>query len=141
MRRRVELAKGLLNHPRVLLMDEPSTGLDPAARIDLWSYLRKVRDRDNVTILMTTHLMDEAEHCDRIAIMDHGKKIAQDTPSNLRAQIGGDVVLLTTDHADTIQAGLQSTLNIESKNSTTACASNASAGMSSSPKSSAPSPV
>jgi ABC-2 type transport system ATP-binding protein len=113
MRRRVELAKGLLNHPRVLLMDEPSTGLDPAARIDLWSYLRKVRERDNVTILMTTHLMDEAEHCDRIAIMDHGKKIAEDTPSNLRAQIGGDVVLLTTNHADTILEGLRRDMKID----------------------------
>src|SRR3954453_11954683 len=73
MRRRVELAKGLLTSPRLLLLDEPSTGLDPGARIDLWRHLRAIRDAENVTILLTPHLMDEAEHCDRLAIMDAGK--------------------------------------------------------------------
>jgi ABC-2 type transport system ATP-binding protein len=96
MRRRVELAKGLLHRPRLLLLDEPSTGLDPAARIDLWRYLREIRDNDGVTILVTTHLMDEAEHCNRLAIMDKGKLIACDTPAALKDQIGGDVITLTT---------------------------------------------
>src|SRR5258706_9841424 len=68
MRRRVELAKGLLHRPRILLLDEPSTGLDPGARLDLWQYLREIRDQEGVTILLTTHLMDEAEHCSRLAI-------------------------------------------------------------------------
>src|SRR5437764_11675 len=72
MRRRVELAKGLLNNPRILLMDEPSTGLDPGARIDLWQYLKEIQ-KSGVTILLTTHLMDEAERCDRLAILDRGK--------------------------------------------------------------------
>ena len=95
MRRRVELAKGLLTTPRLLILDEPSTGLDPAARIDLWRHLRRVRDEDGVTILVTTHLMDEAEHCDRLAVMDAGRLVARDTPAALKARIGADVITLT----------------------------------------------
>jgi ABC-2 type transport system ATP-binding protein len=97
MRRRVELAKGLLTRPRILLLDEPSTGLDPGARIDLWRYLRDVRAQDGVTILVTTHLMDEAEHCDRLAIMDAGKVAACDTPAALKSRIGADVITLAAD--------------------------------------------
>ena len=97
MRRRVELAKGLLTRPRILLLDEPSTGLDPGARIDLWRYLREIRQQDGVTILVTTHLMDEAEHCDRLAIMDSGKIAACDTPAALKNQIGADVITLNSD--------------------------------------------
>src|SRR6059058_2331631 len=81
MRRRVELAKGMLTRPSVLLLDEPSTGLDPTARIDLWSYLRQLQSRDGVTILLTTHLMDEADRCARLAVMDRGSLIACDTPA------------------------------------------------------------
>src|SRR5204863_5515962 len=80
MRRRVELAKGLLHRPRVLLMDEPSTGLDPAARGDLWDYLRRLRDQAGVTIVLTTHLLEEAEKADRIAILDKGRLVALDAP-------------------------------------------------------------
>ena len=97
MRRRVELAKGLLHRPRLLLLDEPCTGLDPGARIDLWKYLHEIREKDGVTILVTTHLMDEAEHCNRLAIMDLGKLIACDTPAILKDQIGGDVITLTAE--------------------------------------------
>lgn len=97
MRRRVELAKGLLHRPRLLLLDEPCTGLDPGARIDLWRYLHEIREKDGVTILVTTHLMDEAEHCNRLAIMDLGKLIACDTPAILKDQIGGDVITLTAE--------------------------------------------
>jgi ABC-2 type transport system ATP-binding protein len=100
MRRRVELAKGLLTRPRLLLLDEPSTGLDPAARIDLWRYLRDIRERENVTILVTTHLMDEAEHCDRIGFMDAGRLAACDTPANLKNRIGADVITMTPIGAD-----------------------------------------
>jgi ABC-2 type transport system ATP-binding protein len=96
MRRRVELAKGLLNRPRVLLLDEPSTGLDPAARIDLWQYLKEIQKNDGVTILLTTHLMDEGDRCDRLAIMDHGKPVACDTPAVMKSRIGGDVISLST---------------------------------------------
>lgn len=94
MQRRVELAKGLLHHPSVLLLDEPSTGLDPGARRDLWLYLRKLRDEEQITIIVTTHLMEEAEHCDRLAILSHGKLVALGTPAELKQKIGGDVILL-----------------------------------------------
>jgi ABC-2 type transport system ATP-binding protein len=104
MRRRVELAKGLLHRPRVLLLDEPSTGLDPGARIDLWRYLRQIRDQDGVTILVTTHLMDEAEHCNRLAIMDSGRVVACDTPAALKDQIGGDVITLVPGAGEDLEA-------------------------------------
>jgi ABC-2 type transport system ATP-binding protein len=98
MRRRVELAKGLLTRPRVLLLDEPSTGLDPGARIDLWRHLREIRNRDGVTILVTTHLMDEAEQCDRLAILDAGRLAACETPAALKEQLGAaDVITVTPD--------------------------------------------
>lgn len=94
MRRRLELAKGLLHHPSVLLLDEPTTGLDPGARRDLWQYLHTLRDEENVTIIVTTHLMEEAERCDRLAILSDGKLVALGTPLELKAEIGGDVILL-----------------------------------------------
>ncbi|MBZ5646601.1 MAG: ATP-binding cassette domain-containing protein [Acidobacteriia bacterium] len=96
MQRRVELAKGLLHHPSVLLLDEPTTGLDPGARRDLWLYLSKLRDEEQITIIVTTHLMEEAEHCDRLAILSHGKLVALGTPAELKHEIGGDVILLET---------------------------------------------
>jgi ABC-2 type transport system ATP-binding protein len=94
--RRVEIAKGLLHDPQVLLLDEPSTGLDPGARLDLWRYLRLLRDEAGVTVLVTTHLMEEAEHCDRLAILDSGRLVALGTPAELRAQIGGDCLTIQT---------------------------------------------
>jgi ABC-2 type transport system ATP-binding protein len=94
--RRVELAKGLIHSPSVLLLDEPSTGLDPGARRDLWQYLRTLRDQEGVTILVTTHLMEEAEHCDRLAILSEGKLVALGSPGELKAQIGGDIVTFET---------------------------------------------
>ncbi|MEM9353387.1 MAG: ABC transporter ATP-binding protein [Planctomycetota bacterium] len=94
MRRRVELAKGLLHNPSLLLLDEPSTGLDPGSRADLWRYLHTIRERDGVTIVLTTHLLEEAERADRIAIMDKGRLAALDTPTALRASVGGDSILL-----------------------------------------------
>lgn len=94
--RRVELAKGLIHSPSVLLLDEPSTGLDPGARRDLWLYLRTLRDQEGVTILVTTHLMAEAEHCDRLAILSEGKLVALGSPAELKAQIGGDIVTFET---------------------------------------------
>jgi ABC-2 type transport system ATP-binding protein len=96
MRRRVELAKGLLNQPQILLLDEPSTGLDPAARIDLWRYLREIQQSDGVTVLLTTHLMDEGDRCSRLAILDRGRLVACDTPAALKEKIGGDVITLAS---------------------------------------------
>lgn len=92
MRRRVELAKAFLHHPSVLLLDEPSTALDPGARRDLWDYLMRLRDRDGATIVLTTHILEEAEGCDRLGILDRGEMVALDSPKGLKAQIGGDVV-------------------------------------------------
>src|SRR5438874_1453695 len=94
MQRRLELAKGLLHHPSVLLLDEPTTGLDPGARRDLWQYLQILRDEEKVTVIVTTHLMEEAEHCDRLAILNEGKLVALGTPAELKHEIGGDVILL-----------------------------------------------
>jgi ABC-2 type transport system ATP-binding protein len=94
MQRRIELAKGLLHHPGVLLLDEPTTGLDPGARRDLWQYLQILRDEERVSVLVTTHLMEEAERCDRLAIMNEGNLVALGTPAELKSEIGGDVVLL-----------------------------------------------
>ena len=96
MRRRVELAKGLLHRPELLLLDEPSTGLDPGARIDLWAYLRKIRQDDGVTIVLTTHLLEEADQCDRIGIMSAGELVALGTPAELRATVGGDSIILSS---------------------------------------------
>ncbi len=94
MARRVELAKGLLHHPSVLLLDEPTTGLDPGARRDLWQYLQILRDQERVSVIVTTHLMEEAERCDRLAILNEGKLVALGTPAELKREIGGDVILL-----------------------------------------------
>ena len=98
MQRRIELAKGLLHHPGVLLLDEPTTGLDPGARRDLWQYLQTLRDEEHVSVLVTTHLMEEAERCDRLAIMNEGNLVALGTPAELKAEIGGDVVLFDAAH-------------------------------------------
>src|SRR5215475_9070721 len=94
MARRVELAKGLLHHPSVLLLDEPTTGLDPGARRDLWQYLQILRDQERVSVIVTTHLMEEAERCDRLAILNEGKLVAMGPPTELKREIGGDVILL-----------------------------------------------
>jgi len=99
LKRRVEIAKGLLHRPVVLLMDEASTGLDPGARRELWQYVEELRSREGVTILLTTHILDEADRCDRLILLHKGKVVAEGTPSQLRSKIGGDVVVLET--ADT----------------------------------------
>jgi ABC-2 type transport system ATP-binding protein len=96
MKRRLEIARGLLHHPRVLFLDEPTIGLDPQTRRHIWQYLLKLRQQEGVTMFMTTHYMDEAEHCDRIAVIDHGTIVALDTPANLKALVGGDVLTLST---------------------------------------------
>jgi len=102
MQRRLELAKGLLHHPSVLLLDEPTTGLDPGARRDLWQYLRILRDEERVTVIVTTHLMEEADRCDRLAILNEGKLVALGTPAELKQEIGGDVILLDTPDAESL---------------------------------------
>ena len=96
MKRRLEIARGLLHHPRVLFLDEPTLGLDPQTRRHIWDYLRKLREQKGVTMFMTTHYMDEAENCDRIAIIDHGQIVSLDTPERLKGLVGGDIVTVRT---------------------------------------------
>jgi len=105
LRRRVELAKCLLHAPKVVLLDEPSTGLDPAARRDLWDHLLALK-KEGTTILTTTHLMDEGDLCDRVAILDAGKLVAQGTPSELKSAIGGDVITIEADGATGLRGGV-----------------------------------
>ena len=108
MQRRIELAKGLLHGPGVLLLDEPTTGLDPGARRDLWQYLQVLRDEEQVTVLVTTHLMEEAERCDRLAILNEGNLVALGTPVELKSEIGGDIVQLEANHdAERLAAALR----------------------------------
>ena len=106
MRRRVELAKALLHTPPLLLLDEPSTGLDVGARRDLWHHLDQLRRDSGVTVVLTTHLMDEADRCDRLAIMADGHLVALDTPQNLKSRIGGDVITVepVADQAQELEA-------------------------------------
>jgi ABC-2 type transport system ATP-binding protein len=115
MRRRVELAKALLTRPDILLLDEPSTGLDPGARIDLWRLLKEIRSSDGVTIVLTTHLMDEADQSDRLAVMDRGKLVALGTPAELKSRVGGDVIILTTPDPTRAAAVLHERLGLESQ--------------------------
>ena len=114
MARRVELAKGLLHHPSVLLLDEPTTGLDPGARRDLWQYLQLLRDQERVSVIVTTHLMEEAEHCDCLAILNQGKLVAMGTPAELKHEIGGDVILLdTTGNAESLAHRISARFSVE----------------------------
>jgi ABC-2 type transport system ATP-binding protein len=93
MRRRVEVARGLVHSPKILFLDEPTTGLDPVSRVDVWEMLEKIQRERQLTILLTTHYMEEADRlCDRIAIFDHGRLITLDTPSNLKASVPGSTV-------------------------------------------------
>jgi len=107
LRRRVELAKGLLHKPELLILDEPSVGLDPGARYDLWQYLEQLRDSEGVTILVTTHLIGEADRSDRVLILHKGEIVGMGTPSELKEKIGGDIIALTTSDPE----GLKQTIN------------------------------
>ncbi len=115
MQRRVELAKGLLHHPSVLLLDEPTTGLDPGARRDLWQYLAILRDEERVTVIVTTHLMEEAERCDRLAILNEGKVVALGTPNDLKHEIGGDVIVLETNGPEALARRIQDRFRVEAQ--------------------------
>jgi ABC-2 type transport system ATP-binding protein len=105
MKRRLEIARGLMHSPRVLFLDEPTIGLDPQTRAHIWAYINELRVREQITIFLTTHYMEEAEHCDRIAIIDHGELVASDTPDALKATVGKDrIELHVDDPAGTIEA-------------------------------------
>ncbi|MEA2931409.1 MAG: type transport system ATP-binding protein [Actinomycetota bacterium] len=113
MRRRLEIARGLLHSPRVLFLDEPTVGLDPQTRASIWEYLDQLRRQEDLTIFLTTHYMDEAEHCDRIAIMDAGRIVALDTPQALKAAIGTDRVRLVTADDQTAAAAIARQFGLE----------------------------
>jgi len=97
MKRRLEIARGLLHSPQVLFLDEPTVGLDPQTRVHIWDYIQTLRDREAITIFLTTHYMDEAEYCGRIAIIDNGEIVTMDTPDALKAAVGKDRIELRTE--------------------------------------------
>ena len=113
MRRRLEIARGLLHSPRVLFLDEPTVGLDPQTRAHIWSYIEELRKREEITIFLTTHYMDEAEHCDRIAIIDHGTIVAIDTPEALKASVGEDRMELRTADDEIAMRELRESFGLE----------------------------
>src|SRR3954469_25568304 len=113
MRRRLEIARGLMHSPRVLFLDEPTIGLDPQTRSSIWKYIGELKEREEITIFMTTHYMDEAEFCDRIAIMDQGEIVALDTPAALKAQVGADRVRIETSDDDAALAALAARFGVE----------------------------
>jgi len=115
MRRRLEIARGLMHSPRVLFLDEPTIGLDPQTRRSIWDYIRELQEREEITIFMTTHYMDEAEWCDRIAIMDKGEIVALDSPETLKASIGTDRVTIQTDNNDATISALSDVFGVEGK--------------------------
>src|SRR5216684_1016096 len=115
MQRRIELAKGLLHHPSVLLLDEPTTGLDPGARRDVWQYLQLLRNQEHVSVIVTTHLMEEAERCDRLAILNEGKLVALGAPTELKREIGGDVILLDAQDAESLAERIRTRFNLDAK--------------------------
>jgi ABC-2 type transport system ATP-binding protein len=115
MRRRLEIARGLMHSPRVLFLDEPTLGLDPQTRRSIWSYIDVLRDTEEITIFMTTHYMDEAEFCDRIAIMDQGQIVAIDTPEALKAEVGADRVTIETEDDELAIAVIAEKFGLEAR--------------------------
>ena len=113
MKRRLEIARGLVHSPQVLFLDEPTIGLDPQTRAAIWDYLHDLRRRTGITVFVTTHYMDEAEHCDRIAIMDHGEVVVEDTPEALKSSIGTDRIALRTDDDELAITRVRERLGLE----------------------------
>ena len=115
LQRRVELAKALLHEPALLLLDEPSTGLDPAARREFWNYLEHLREHEGVTIVLTTHYMEEAERCDRIGILHQGKLVAIAPPGELKSEVGGDVIVIRTEEPEILQRKILARFKLKSQ--------------------------
>jgi ABC-2 type transport system ATP-binding protein len=115
MRRRLEIARGLMHSPRVLFLDEPTIGLDPQTRRSIWTYIRQLKESEEITIFMTTHYMDEAEWCDRIAIMDHGEIVALDSPQTLKDSVGTDRIMIHTEDNDLALTELAERFEIDAK--------------------------
>ncbi len=115
MRRRLEIARGLMHSPRVLFLDEPTIGLDPQTRNSIWGYIRQLQDSEAITIFMTTHYMDEAEFCGRIAIMDHGEIVALDSPKALKELVGSDRIRIETEDDETAIATIRERFALEAQ--------------------------
>jgi ABC-2 type transport system ATP-binding protein len=113
MKRRLEIARGLLHSPRVLFLDEPTVGLDPQTRSSIWTYIKELKRQEEITIFLTTHYMDEAEYCDRIAIMDQGQIVVLDTPESLKASVGKDRVQIGTADDEAAITALKTRFDIE----------------------------
>jgi ABC-2 type transport system ATP-binding protein len=113
LRRRVELAKALLHQPRLLILDEPSTGLDPTARREFLNYLADLRQRDRITIVLTTHHMEEAEGCDRIGLLNEGRLVALAAPAELKSRVGGDVVVIQARNPEALQQKIEQRMRIK----------------------------
>jgi len=115
LRRRVELAKGMIHQPRVLLLDEPSAGLDPTARLELAEYLRRVATEQGTTIVLTTHHLDEADTADRLAILNEGRLVALGEPDKLRSEVAGDSLTIETNAPDEMAARIRAALRLEAR--------------------------
>jgi ABC-2 type transport system ATP-binding protein len=115
MKRRLEIARGLMHSPRVLFLDEPTVGLDPQTRSSIWTYIQELKAAEDITIFLTTHYMDEAEYCQRIAIMDKGVIVVLDTPDALKASVGHDRVMLETDDDDAAIAAIAERFQITAR--------------------------
>ncbi len=113
MKRRLEIARGLMHYPHVLFLDEPTLGLDPQTRSSIWEHVHELRQQYDITVFLTTHYMDEAENCDRIAIIDHGRIVALDTPGNLKHSVGGDIITLKAEDVQAAQKEIQEKFSIE----------------------------
>ena len=115
MKRRLEIVRGLIHHPRVLFLDEPTLGLDPQTRRYIWDYVKDIRKNENLTIFLTTHYMDEAEHCDRIAVIDNGRIVAIDTPERLKDDVGGAWVVIKSSDNENAVKELAESWSLETK--------------------------
>jgi ABC-2 type transport system ATP-binding protein len=115
MKRRLEIARGLLHYPKVLFLDEPTLGLDPQTRNRIWEYILELRQREGTTIFLTTHYMDEAEKADRIAIMDYGTLVVMDTPERLKHMVSKDIISVKTDNDDRAAEEIRSRYQIKTR--------------------------
>ncbi|MCI4445654.1 MAG: ATP-binding cassette domain-containing protein [Candidatus Aminicenantes bacterium] len=115
MKRRLEIARGLIHHPAILFLDEPTLGLDPQTRAHLWDYILRLKQEKQMTIFMTTHYMNEAEYCDRLVIIDYGKIVAFDTPVNLKKAVGGDIIILESPQPQQLKQEIKQKYGLEAK--------------------------
>ncbi|MBI4779450.1 ATP-binding cassette domain-containing protein [Candidatus Falkowbacteria bacterium] len=115
MKRRLEIARGLIHYPKVMFLDEPTIGLDPQTRFNIWEYILKLKKEKDMTIFMTTHYLNEAEYCDRIAIIDQGKIVALDTPANLKKMVGGDIITMAAANLEKLRREIENKFGLAAK--------------------------